>query len=70
MDIWSIPDIELTWSARAERVRRSQARASTVGMTRPRRDVDERLFLESTGQLGPFVESSVVIVRRPIVDVP
>jgi hypothetical protein len=52
-----VPDLSETWSVRLERVRRSQARTNTRGMTRPPRDPVEREFLEATGQLGPFVES-------------
>jgi hypothetical protein len=53
-----LPDLSDTWAARLERVRRSQARTNTSGMTRPPRDPVEREFLEETGQLGPFVEST------------
>ena len=52
-----LPDLSETWAVRLERVRRSQARTNTSGMTRPPRDPVERDFLEETGQLGPFVES-------------
>lgn len=58
-----IPNIELSWTVRAERVARSQARTNPSRMTRPARDPDERRFLASTEQLGPFVES--VVVRLP-----
>ena len=57
-DLRDIPDLELVWRERAERVRRSRVRTSPVGMTRPPRDSDERAFLEARGQLGPFVETS------------
>lgn len=53
----SKPDPSEKWQARLERVRRSQARTDTRGMTRPPRDPDEREFLERTGQLGPFEEA-------------
>lgn len=53
----SLPDVSEKWKERLERVRRSQARTDTRGMTRPPRDPDEREFLEKTGQLGPFEES-------------
>ena len=52
-----LPDVSEIWIVRLERVRRSQARTNTSGMTRPPRDPVEREFLEETGQLGPFVES-------------
>lgn len=52
-----LPDLSETWAARLERVRRSQARTDTGGMTRPLRDPIEREFLEETEQLGPFLES-------------
>jgi len=31
----------------------------TTGMTRPRRDPDERAFLEERGMLGPFIETDI-----------
>lgn len=61
MDLTAIPNLELEWSERAARVRRSQARVDPSRMTRPARDLDERAFLASRGQLGPFVESLVVV---------
>jgi hypothetical protein len=51
------PDLSEKWQIRLERIRRSQARTDTRGMTRPPRDPDERKFLERTGQEGPFVEA-------------
>lgn len=51
------PDLSEKWPIRVERIRRSQARTDTRGMTRPPRDPDEREFLERTGQEGPFVEA-------------
>ena len=51
-------DISEDWLKRLERVRRSQARTDTTGMTRPPRDPDERAFLRRTGQEGPFREAS------------
>lgn len=59
-----IPNIELIWATRAERVARSQARTNPSRMTRPARDPDERAFLTRTGQLGPFFES--VLVGVPV----
>ena len=53
----SLPDLRAVWTARLERVEKSQARVVTTGMTRPPRDPDERAFLLKTGQLGPFVEA-------------
>lgn len=50
-------DLSETWPIRVERIRRSQARTDTRGMTRPPRDPDEREFLKRTGQQGPFVEA-------------
>jgi hypothetical protein len=58
MDLTRIPNIELEWAERHERVRRVNARIDARGMTRPVRDPDERRFLEAAGQLGPFGESS------------
>ena len=58
MNLTRIPNIELEWAKRCERVRRVNARIDPRGMTRPARDPDERRFLEAAGQLGPFTESS------------
>lgn len=52
-------DLSDKWKIRLERVRRSQARTDTRGMTRPPRDPEERKFLRETGQEGPFVEADV-----------
>jgi hypothetical protein len=51
------PDLSEKWQIRLERIRRSQARTDTRGMTRPPRDPDEREFLKRAGQQGPFVEA-------------
>ncbi len=53
------------WPARLERVRRSQARTDTRGMTRPPRDPEEREFLERTGQQGPFSEAEPDSAHEP-----
>lgn len=58
MDLTRIPNLELEWAERYERVRRVNARIDPRGMTRPARDRDERRFLEAADQLGPFRESS------------
>lgn len=55
--IKQLPDLRDVWGPRLARVRRSQARANTSGMTRPTRDPEERAFLESRGGLGPFREA-------------
>ncbi len=51
------PDLSEKWQIRLERIRRSQARTDTRGMTRPPRDPEEREFLKRVGQEGPFVEA-------------
>jgi hypothetical protein len=53
-----LPDLSEKWPERLERVRRSQERTDTRGMTRPPRDPVEREFLRRIGREGPFVESS------------
>jgi hypothetical protein len=58
MDLTRIPNLEVEWAERYERIRRVNARIDPRGMTRPARDPDERRFLEATGQLSPFSESS------------
>jgi hypothetical protein len=55
-NLLEIPDIAAKWAARLARVRQSQARTDTTGMTRPPRDPDEREFLSARGGLGPFRE--------------
>ena len=61
MDLTRVPNLELEWAERYERVRRVNARIDPRGMTRPARDPDERLFLEAAGQLGPFRESLIAV---------
>lgn len=56
MSTKKLPDPSTQWELRLARVRRSQARTDTTGMTRPPRNPDERAFLERTGQTGPFRE--------------
>ena len=51
------PDLSEKWQVRLERIRLSQARTNTRGMTRPPRDWEEREFLKRAGQGGPFVEA-------------
>ena len=53
-----LADLRQAWPERLARVRASQARTDTSGMTRPPRDPDERGFLDARGQLGPFRESN------------
>jgi hypothetical protein len=60
VELSRIPDLEVTWAERCERVRRVNARIDPRGMSRPPRDPDELRFLTATGQLGPFEESVVV----------
>jgi hypothetical protein len=56
MNLHDIPDLAARWIERLARVRRSQARTDTTGMTRPPRDPDDRAFLEARDGLGPFQE--------------
>jgi len=60
-----LSDLRQTWLKRLARVRASQARTDTSGMTRPPRDPDERRFLEARGKLGPFRESARPARRKP-----
>ena len=50
-------DLSDKWKIRLQRIRRSQARTDTRGMTRPPRDPEERKFLRETAQEGPFTEA-------------
>ena len=59
MELTRIPNLELEWPGRCDRVRRVNARIDPLGMTRPARDPGERRFLAELGQLGPFTESAV-----------
>lgn len=59
-----IRDLREVWPERLARVRRSQARTDTTGMTRPLRDPDEREFFASRGELGPFREVDLRDLRR------
>ena len=70
MDLTRIPNLELEWAERYERVCGVSARIDPRGMTRPPRDPDERSFLEAAGQLGPFSESILVPVVPVRLDVP
>ena len=54
--VTNLPDLRQVWPERLARVRASQARTITSGMTRPRRNASERAFLEARAQLGPFQE--------------
>ncbi len=69
MDASRIPNVELEWAERYERIRRVQARLDPTSMTRPLRDPGERRFLAATGQLGPYTESVFLGVVIPV-DVP
>lgn len=59
-----IQDLREVWAERLERVRWSQARTDTTGMTRPKRDPLKRKLLAERGQLGPFEESERPLPRR------
>jgi hypothetical protein len=60
MDLTRIPNLEVDWPERYERIRRVNARLDPRGMTRPPRDPDERRFLAAAGQLSPFTASGIV----------
>jgi hypothetical protein len=60
----TIRDLREVWPERLERVRRSQARTDTTGMTRPPRDPVKRAALAERGQLGPFEEAAGPLPRR------
>lgn len=52
----SFGPLEEIWAKRAGRVSAFLRRVDPRGMTRPRRDPEEREWLEERGRLGPFVE--------------
>lgn len=54
---WDLTILEKMWERRAKLVEEAKRGIDTTGMTRPRRDPDERRFLEERGRTGPFVET-------------
>lgn len=56
---WDLGDLREMWERRRRIVREAKRNIDTTGMTRPRRDPDERAFLEERGLLGPFIETDI-----------
>jgi hypothetical protein len=56
---WDLTELRATWERRRRIVREAKRNIDTTGMTRPRRDPDERAFLEERGLLGPFIETEI-----------
>ncbi|HEX2091698.1 MAG TPA: hypothetical protein VHG28_04815 [Longimicrobiaceae bacterium] len=56
---WDLSALEEMWDRRARAVQKAIRNIDTTGMTRPRRDPDERAFLEERGMLGPFIETDI-----------
>lgn len=56
---WDLTELRAMWESRRKAVHEAKRRIDTTGMTRPRRDPDERRFLEEQGMLGPFTETDV-----------
>lgn len=54
---WDLAELRAMWDRRRRIVREAKRNIDTTGMTRPRRDPDERAFLEERGMLGPFIET-------------
>ena len=54
---WHLSELQAMWERRAKLVEEAKRRIDTTGMTRPRRDPDERRFLEERGRMGPFIET-------------
>ncbi|HEX2187671.1 MAG TPA: hypothetical protein VHG51_02175 [Longimicrobiaceae bacterium] len=54
---WDLSALEEMWDRRERAVQKAIRNIDTTGMTRPRRDPDERRFLEERGLLGPFIET-------------
>jgi hypothetical protein len=54
---WDRSELRAMWETRRLAVREAKRRIDTTGMTRPRRDPDERRFLEERGRTGPFIET-------------
>lgn len=54
---WDLTALEAMWKRRARAVAEAKSTVVVQGMTRPRRDLDERRFLEEQGRPGPFVET-------------
>lgn len=56
---WDLTELRAMWERRRRIVREAKRNIDTTGMTRPRRDPDERAFLEERGMLGPFIETDI-----------
>jgi hypothetical protein len=56
---WDLTELRAMWERRRQIVREAKRNIDTTGMTRPRRDPDERAFLEERGMLGPFIETDI-----------
>lgn len=56
---WDLSALEEMWERRSRAVEAVKRRIDTTGMTRPKRDPDERRFLEEQGRPGPFVETDI-----------
>ena len=56
---WDLSALEEMWDRRERAVQEAIRGMDTTGMTRPKRDPDERAFLEARGRLGPFIETDV-----------
>ncbi len=66
---WDLTELEAMWERRRKLVEEAKRNIDPTGMTRPRRDPDERAFLEERGMLGPFIETDIPFAypsrRRP-----
>ncbi len=54
---WDLSELQAMWERRAKLVEEAKRGIDTTGMARPRRDPDERRFLEERGRTGSFIET-------------
>lgn len=56
--VWDLGQLEEMWARRRARLDRLARRVDRRGMTRPRRNPDERAWLEERGGLPPTEETA------------
>lgn len=62
--VWDLGQLEETWARRRARLDRIARRVDRRGMTRPRRNPDERAWLEERGELPPTKEIATPLNDR------
>jgi hypothetical protein len=54
--VWDLSELEETWARRRARMASLAGRVDRTGMTRPRRNPEEKAWLEARGELPPTIE--------------